>query len=41
MSVVGAKGGSGATTIACTLAAELHQQTGKKFSSRISTRAVA
>ena len=30
ISVVGAKGGSGTTTIACTLAAELHQQTGQK-----------
>jgi Flp pilus assembly CpaE family ATPase len=28
--VVGAKGGSGTTTIACTLAAELRQQTGEK-----------
>lgn len=28
--VVGAKGGSGTTTIACTLAAELHLQTGQK-----------
>ena len=30
ISVVGAKGGSGTTTIACTLAAELRQQTGEK-----------
>jgi len=30
LSVVGAKGGCGATTIACTLAAELHQQTVQK-----------
>jgi Flp pilus assembly CpaE family ATPase len=30
VSVVGAKGGSGTTTIACTLAAELRQQTGQK-----------
>jgi pilus assembly protein CpaE len=30
ISVVGAKGGSGTTTIACTLAAELRQQTGQK-----------
>ena len=30
VSVVGAKGGSGTTTIACTLAAELHLQTGQK-----------
>ena len=30
LSVVGAKGGCGATTIACTLAAELHQQTMQK-----------
>jgi pilus assembly protein CpaE len=30
ISVFGAKGGSGATTIACTLAAELRQQTGQK-----------
>ncbi len=30
ISVVGVKGGSGTTTIACTLAAELHQQTGEK-----------
>ena len=28
--VIGAKGGVGTTTIACTLAAELHHQTGKK-----------
>jgi Flp pilus assembly CpaE family ATPase len=31
ISVVGAKGGSGTTTIACTLAAELRQQTGQKI----------
>jgi pilus assembly protein CpaE len=30
ISVVGAKGGSGTTTITCTLAAELRQQTGQK-----------
>lgn len=30
ISVVGVKGGSGTTTIACTLAAELRQQTGEK-----------
>jgi pilus assembly protein CpaE len=30
INVVGAKGGSGTTTIACTLAAELRQQTGQK-----------
>ena len=30
LSVIGAKGGCGATTIACTLAAELHQQTVQK-----------
>jgi Flp pilus assembly CpaE family ATPase len=30
INVVGAKGGSGTTTIACTLAAELRQQTGEK-----------
>jgi pilus assembly protein CpaE len=30
ISVVGAKGGSGTTTVACTLAAELRQQTGQK-----------
>ncbi|MEO8051961.1 MAG: response regulator [Acidobacteriota bacterium] len=30
ISVLGAKGGSGTTTIACTLAAELRQQTGEK-----------
>jgi pilus assembly protein CpaE len=30
ISVVGAKGGSGTTTVACTLAAELRQQTGEK-----------
>ncbi len=30
ISVIGARGGSGSTTIACTLAAELRQQTGQK-----------